>query len=338
MKRQTIEEKIRSAVTGFDLICYPRNSNFIYRFNQVIHKIDTFDGEDKYQIKQVHHTIKEDGFLTYYVSKLSFFMSFGNTLDEGGFERFTIKLTDINPYNLFGANSILHGINDSTYEDSAAPYVELMDFLKYIGYYSSDDSEDKPKDQWLLKNVICSQDFYVNGHPEFYLELFRRVAMEASSKQVSNKKGYNWNDQWDDDIVSIRLVYLKKLAKKYNNFLEDNKLTPVKKKELKLCENRLRFQVCLKTPQIIRQFSNTTDGNLLLEILSGKYQTAVALIEYADKYFSDKKWILSDHNSIPKRIQDEYIVINGDNFDKTFTKLFYSWKTCKVNMSQYVIV
>lgn len=332
-------ERITPFIIGFDLILYPKDKRFIYRFETIMERIRDSYGANRYGMREVLHKA-DDGFTSYYVTKLSCFLNYGNVTRDGGFEEMVIKITGINPYNLFGENSILHGADGSNPDKLAGPYIALMDFLKFIGYYghASDDEEYlQTRDTWGIKNVVCVQDFYVKGHPEFYLELFRKVSSECKKKPITNMRGLGWKDEWSDEITSVDFFHLKKWAKKYNSFLMDNNLEPLKKKELKVCENRMRFAVTLKTPKIISQYAYNPDPNILLELLSGEYCYQAVLVDYAESLFGSEKMVFSTYNQVPNSMKDDCVFIDGDDFDKTFTKLFYSYKTNKSNMNQYII-
>lgn len=332
---------IKSKIISFDIYMNPKDKSFIERFKSIMEKIHDSDGANSYGMRQVKYSKIDDGFATYYVTKLSCFLTYGYELLDGGFDRFIIKITGINTYNLRGDNSIFNGADGSQMDIAAQSLGSLTEFFRFIGYYghTSDDVEYLEKrDTWYIENVVCAQDFYVHGHPEFYIQLFRKVAEECTNTKTVNMKGLGWRNQWSNDVVEVNFFHMKKWTKKYNDFLEANRLEPLHKKEMKACENRMRFSVKVNNIKAIVNYAyEYPDLSLIVSILSGEYGIQDLLLYYSDSLFTPGKMIFSSYNQIPESVKEESVIIDGESFDKTFTKLFYSYKTCKGNMGQYIL-
>lgn len=332
---------IKPCIMSFDISMRPKNRYFISRFNEVMAKVRNSEGANAYGMRLVKYSKQEPGFTTYYVTKLSCFLTYGNELVDGGFERLLIKITGINSNNLRGENSILVGADGSQSESITQILGSITSFFNFLGYYGHESTDDNfldVEDNWFIDNVVCVQDFYVHGHPDFYIELFRKVAKECAGRPITNKKGLGWKDEWVNEVATIDFFHMKKWAKKYNKFLTTNELEPLKKKEMKACENRMRFAVKIKNPNIVAQYAYEYPSlSLFMGLLSGNYGTMDLLLDYADSVFTSGKMIFSSYNQIPDSVREESVVIDGEDFDKTFAKLFYSYKTCKGNMGQYIL-
>lgn len=332
---------IKPCIISFDISMRPKNRYFISRFNEVMKKVHDSEGANAYGMRRVLYSNQEKGFVTYYVTKISCFLTYGYELLDGGFERLVIKITGINSLNLRGENSIFNGADGTQSNDAAQILGRLTNFFNFIGFYGHESSDDNfldVEDTWYVDNIVCVQDFYVHGHPNFYIELFRKVANECANKPITNTKGLGWKNEWNSDSATVDFFHMKKWAKKYNKFLEENSLEPLKKKELKACENRMRFAVKIKNPNMIAHYAYEYPNlSLFMGLLSGNYAIQELLLDYADAIFTPGKMIFSSYNQIPESVKEESVVIDGEDFDKTFSKLFYSYKTCKGNMGQYIL-